>query len=342
MDGRYLNSTDIKELHRQVSTPYKLNKLILSPSYIPGEFDSHAIDAPFIFEHEGTFYMTYIGFDTIGYQTGLASSNNLLNWKKEGLIVGRGKKGSVNEFNVALTWILCDNNLFGRHALKKINGLFLGTYHSYPSPGYEEGAAVIGLCWSHDLRHWQLDKPVLFGEDGGSWERGGLYKSCIIENEGTYYLFYNAKDVTTGDWHEQTGVATSRNLVDWERYKGNPIIANGKQGSFDQMFSSDPCVFKMNDVWTLFYFGVSSDGHARDGVAFSKDLLNWQKSEDVLIDIGADGNIDSLYAHKPFMFYYNRTLYHFYTAVSKSDGSSRYLNNPEIRGITVAASRSLI
>ena len=65
------------------------------------------------------YWMTYIGWDGQGYQTGLASSENLLDWKKEGLILGRGPKGSITEHNIALTSILRDNDLFGLGALKQ-------------------------------------------------------------------------------------------------------------------------------------------------------------------------------------------------------------------------------
>jgi len=41
----------------------------------------------------------------------------------------------------------------------------------------------------------------------------------------------------------------------------------------------------------MFYYGNCSDGHARDGVAFSGDLLNWQKGGEVLIDVGAPGSL---------------------------------------------------
>jgi predicted GH43/DUF377 family glycosyl hydrolase len=87
----------------------------------------------------------------------------------------------VTEFNVALTWILRDNDLFGSSSLKKVNGRFLGTYHAYPEAGYEAGPASIGLCWSDDLRHWDLEEPCLYAKDGSEWERGGLYKSCLVE-----------------------------------------------------------------------------------------------------------------------------------------------------------------
>lgn len=181
-----------------IRTPNKYGQLLIAPSYKKGAFDSHAVDGPFPFFHDGTFWMTYIGWDGVGYQTGLASSRDLLNWRKEGLLLGRGPAGSVTEHNAAMTCILRDNDLFGPGTLKQAHGRFLGTYHAYPEPGYEAGPAVIGLCFSDDLRSWEVGPPILAPDPSCEWEAGGLYKSWLVEWEGVYYIFYNAKDRTHG------------------------------------------------------------------------------------------------------------------------------------------------
>jgi len=309
--------TSYAELLPRLRTPHKHAELVVPASYTQGAFDALAVDAPFVFSHDGRYYMTYIGFDGIGYRTGLASSEDLVAWKKEGMLLDRGGPGSITEFNIALTWIVRENELFGPGTLKKINGRFLGTYHAYPKPGYETGPAVIGLCWSDDLKQWTLDAPCLHASDpdAGDWEWGGLYKSCILEHEGIYYLFYNAKTANS-PWIEQTGVAVSTDLKTWKRFEGNPVIRVGAKGSFDDLFCSDPCVVRCGDIWVMFFYTLSTDGRARDSVAFSRDLVHWEKSGEILIDTGPKGSLDSRYAHKPAVFTKDGRLYHFYCAVS--------------------------
>ncbi len=56
--------------------PNKTDTLVLQPSYKKGAFDSHAVDAPFPFYHDGCYYMTFIGWDSIGYRTGIARYEN--------------------------------------------------------------------------------------------------------------------------------------------------------------------------------------------------------------------------------------------------------------------------
>ena len=69
---------------------------------------------------------------------------------------------------------------------------------------------------------WAALRP----EEGAEWERGGLYKPCLVEEKGVFYLFYNAK-VAARPAKEQTGVAISRDLRAWTRHEANPLIRNG-------------------------------------------------------------------------------------------------------------------
>jgi predicted GH43/DUF377 family glycosyl hydrolase len=324
----------------RIQTPHKHKELILRPSYRRGDFDSHGIDCPFVFRHEdGSFGMTYVGWDGRGYQTGLARSDDLIEWQKEGLVVGRGTAGSPTAHNAAMTSILRDNALFGPGTLKRVDGHYIGTYHAYPDAGYEAGPGVIGLCRSVDLLNWTVEAPVLTPDPDSDWEAGGLYKSWLMEFEGTYYLFYNAKNQTHQPWVERTGFATSRDLVKWERYSGNPVLGLGGPGSFDEKFASDPCILSDQGMWVMFYFGLSTDQIARDGVAYSRDLRNWEKEPQILIDVGPEGSIDSRYAHKPAIIWHKDTLYHFYCAVAPApDPHLGEIEYDEIRGISFATS----
>jgi predicted GH43/DUF377 family glycosyl hydrolase len=311
-------------------TPYKLNRLVVAASKEADAFDAQSADVPFVFCHGHRFYMTYVGFDGEGYQTGLASSSDLINWRKEGLILRRDPKSPVTRYNAALTWILRENDVFSPGRLKKVHGRYLGTYHAYPKPGLEEGAAVIGLCWSKDLFHWELEAPCLRPEDGQPWEHAGLYKACLFEYGGTYYLFYNAKDRAM-NWQEQTGFASSVDLKNWVRFSGNPVLRNGPPGSPDERFASDPCVLRYGDQWAVFYYGLDARGVARDFVALAHDFRQVTKCEGFLIDVGPAGSVDSTYAHKPSLVFRHGALYHFYCAVSPEYG----------RGISVATSRPI-
>ena len=89
----------------------------------------------------------------------------------------------------------------------------------------------------------------------------------------------------------------------------------------------------------MFYFGLCSDGHARDGVALSNDLMHWRKGDSILVDVGPEGSIDSRYAHKPGIICRGKTLYHFYCAAAPANGTRLgEIEYDEVRGIAVATS----
>ncbi|ATY32682.1 glycoside hydrolase family protein [Sphingomonas psychrotolerans] len=313
-------------------TPHKYGKLVIGPSRVAGNFDEKSVDCPFAFSANGRFYLTYVGFDGTGYQTAVAESHDLVNWSNRRLILKRDPASPVTRYNVAMASILRENALESPARLIKVKGRYLGAWHAYPSAGYEEGPAVIGLAWSDDLINWQRGDPILLPQDGAEWERGGLYKPYLIRVGDTYHLYYNAK--TTGTpWKEQTGLATSKDLRTWTRHPASPLIRNGATGSWDDRFASDPVVVEHRGKWGMFYFGLSTDKRARDLLALGSSPTEFVKVPEILVDVGPPGSVDDTYAHKPSVIFHEGDLYHFYCAVS-----GKWPN--EVRGIAVARSRA--
>lgn len=328
---------------RHLLTPYKLNKPVLTGSGVPGSFDLRAVDCPTVFEHNGCFYMTFVGFDGKGYQTGLARSDDLINWEKLGVMLPRGCNRDWDKVGMACTSILMENDLFGPRKLKKYNGKYWIMYHSYPGEGYESGSAEIGIAWTEDesLMNWHfLDEPVYSWRDGASWEHGGLYKSWLIEHEGRFYMFYNAKNHPDHGWEEQTGMAVSDDMIHWERNPDNPIVPVDR-GNWDSIFASDPVVYydNMKKQWVMFYYGLG-DLSACDSLALSDDLYHWEKFPIPIITTGRGGDaIDSRYAHKPSVIWHDGCLYHFYCACRPLKEGDPADNGGEFRCISVARSK---
>ncbi len=314
-------------------TPYKHDKLILGASGVKGSFDEKSVDCPFLFSDQGRFYMTYVGWDGVGYQTGLAESKDLLNWTRVGLILPRDPSDPVARYNMAMMSILrADDALQSSAPLKKVDGRYVGVWHAYPSAGYEEGPAVIGIAFSDDLKRWKRGDVILRPEDGADWERGGLYKPYLLQHGDTYYLFYNAKNDAPRGWIEQTGLATSKDLKTWTRHPANPLLPVGAKGSWDDRFASDPVVVRHQRQWAMFYYGLSSDGKARELLAVGDSLDKFTKAPSILVDVGPPGSVDETYAHKPGIVSSKGVLYHYYCAVS-----GKWPN--EVRGIAVARSK---
>lgn len=93
----------------------------------------------------------------------------------------------------------------------------------------------------------------------------------------------------------------------------------------DSNFCADPCVVKDGDIWVMFYYGY--DGcHAQDGIAFSEDLIHWEKYEKPIIKYGKPGEIDVFHAHKPSVVEKDGCLYHFYCAVREARKGDKGIN----------------
>jgi len=340
-------------------TSFKYLELILKATGTNGDFDEKSVDDPIVFRANNEFNMLYIGFDGTGYQTGLATSADLLHWTRKALVGPRDPASPYTKFNLAISSILRDKRLHSAGEAIKHNGRYLAAWNAYPNAGYEEGAAVIGLASSSDLLHWKIDDPILRSEDGAAWEQGGLYRpDLLLDNGDKFRLYYNAKTKTLpksegGGWHEQTGVAFSTDLQHWTRSLLNPILPNGPRGSAtypasnplhdqspptpdarDSRFASNPFVVKNGSQYAMYYFGYGYQrpGRACELLALSPDGVHFTKVPEVILDTGTSGSIDETFAHKPSVIYHEGALYHFYCAVS-----GKWPN--EVRGIAVARSK---
>ena len=319
-------------------TPHKLGRPVLTGSGVAGQFDCLAVDCPTVFSHNGRFYMLFIGFDGIGYQTGLAVSDDLLHWEKQCVLFRRDSNADWDKVGQAGVWILHDDDLYSGNPLIKVDGKYWIFYHSYPEAGYETGPAKIGAAWCEDesLLDWHfLPEPLYLPGEADAWDGGGLYKCCVVRLGGKWHMYYNAKDQ---DGVEQTGLAVSDDLLHWARCPENPLV-RVEPGTWTSRFCSDPhvCYDSRRKTWVMFFYGFSSP-YAMDGVALSGDGLYWEKYPEPILRVGQPGELDCRYAHKPSVIYHDGKLYHYYCACRPWQEGDPADNGGEFRCITVAVS----
>lgn len=288
---------------------------------IPGYEDVKMTDVPTVFQIPGdaTWYMTFIGFDGKGYQSYIAESDDLVKWENFRLAMGYGPEGGFDHGGVVLGAYLYESyGLKDPRVLKKRDGKYWSLYGAYPRQGgYELRPGYEGVAVSEDGKSWKraIDRPILsiHQDDVGEWEQDCIYQPWLVEHDNTFYNFYNAANGRI----EQTGLALSENLLDWRRHPENPVVPNGPEGSFNEVFSADPKVFRDGDYWTMIFFGVGR-GHAHIMAAFSRDLKHWTVNPEPLYQAGGhpDG-LDKEHAHKVSLVWNpaNETFYMFYNAV---------------------------
>jgi beta-xylosidase len=250
----------------------------------------------------------------------VVESTDLLHWTNPRLAMGFGREGEFDFGGCVIGAFLYESyKIKAPRMLKKKDGKFWTLYGCYAKQGaYEIDPGYEGVAGSDDGLTWKRakDKYILSVHEPevGEWERDCIYQPWLLEYKRNYYNFYNAKHMP--EWIEQTGLATSGDMLNWMRYEGNPIL-RVRPGGYDEKFCSDPKVFRDGDHWVMFYFGVGRDG-AHIMAAFSRDLKHWASHPEPLYKAGGHpGGLDSQFAHKISLVYNpdNSTFYLYYCAV---------------------------
>lgn len=333
----------MQKIYEEVKTPYKFG-LVVAPTD-----NNHKIDCPTVFRENGKWYMSYLvydgkrGLDGRGYETWLAVSDNLLEWKTLGRILSFPKIGSGRwDENQRAGYIaLIDHEWGGSYRPQKFDNKYWMSYFGGVGKGYEQGRLEEGIAYTEgDItkpHEWKsLDKPVLSPLDSnkGWWENITQYKSYVMWDKKKtlgypFIMYYNAGGINPANnvKAERIGIALSNDMINWKRYEGNPIV-NHEQG-----ITGDGVIQKMGDVYVMFYFGAfhkTRDYKAFNTFAASYDLVNWTDwtGNDLIIP---SEKYDNLFAHKSCVVKWNGVVYHFYCGVNKDDQ----------RGIAVATSKDL-
>lgn len=333
----------MSKIYEQVKTPFKYG-LVLAPTD-----NHHKMDCPTVFRRDNKWYMTFViyngktGTDGRGYETWMAESDNLLDWKINGRVLAyRDSMWDCNQRGGFPA--LPDINWGGSYELQPYKGKYWMTYIGGPTKGYESAPLSIGLAWTNkkDLakaKEWKSGKtPILTNQDkDAQWFENLIqYKSTVYWDKEKklgypFVMFYNAggKHPDSQLKGERIGIALSSDLEHWKRYKGNPVFSHEIQG----MITGDAQIQKFGDLYVIFYFSAFNPEKpykAYNTFACSYDLIHWYdwKGEDLIIP---SKPYDNLFAHKSCVINYNGTVYHFYCAVNKNDQ----------RGIAVATSKAL-
>lgn len=322
----------------------------------PGLEKATESDVPAVFElpdsKPAKYGMSYIIFDGTGYHSCLALSDDLVKWDlSPGVTFERSSEVGAFDYGGVVSggYILESYNTTAPRKLAKINGTYWQLYGAYASrAGYESGPGANGIAYSSDGITWSrysTTTPAVGPNDPQlqEWENLLIYQPFPVVHDGTIYNFYNS---AKQDTREQSGVAllpvdlfpgTAGNATEWSRYPANPVLPNGADGSADAFRAADPKVLwdAEQNVWAMFYFGHDNDEkNVSIMVAFSTDLVHWEKDPTPLYESGGNPwGLDVNAAHKISLIYQAETdtYFMYYCAVDK------YKN----RGIAMLTSKPL-
>lgn len=148
--------------------------------------------------------------------------------------------------------------------------------HNPAGPSFGE------MCWGHvvsrDLVRW-AGLPIALTPSPGGYDRRGCWTGSVVGALGGFWMFYTAISAFEPELRQTQALATSEDLITWEKYAGNPVIHGkpaGVPGGAGTCFR-DPCVWAERDGT----FATAVGGEAADGsggrllLYRSPDLLCW-------------------------------------------------------------------
>lgn len=152
-----------------------------------------------------------------------------------------------------------------------------------------------GIVWTKDptpALDMTRDTPVslLTSDDLKIWNVLGVADPTVLKEGDTYKMWHTGAGLKDGKMIQQIGYSTSKDGINWEQYKKNPVLPLGKKGSWDSFSVAQPSVFHDGKRYVMLYtgtdkeFGDESSGDI--GVAFSEDGVNWERYDKAILKKG--------------------------------------------------------
>jgi predicted GH43/DUF377 family glycosyl hydrolase len=175
-------------------------------------------------------------------------------------------------------------NVMARAAIKDGSGYRLW-YHG-------EGKPILpGLAIGADgVRFDRRPAGPVMRPTPGGFDAEVIGDFSIFPKDGVLYMFYNGYGpydngrYARNEKHHRIGLAISLDGVHWFKYSGNPILDLGEPGEWDSQETLFPTVMTFEGGYLMRYMGLGQPwakmhegGRMRTGLAWSDDLINWQR-----------------------------------------------------------------
>lgn len=227
-----------------------------------GEWDCADLLNPSVIEIGEKYYNYYSGFDGEKWSTGLAISEDGINWEKykNNPVISLSDKGWDSKYIAANgAAVYFDNKI----------------YYYYQGMN-EEGVTQVGLAISENTVDFvKQENAVITCGEAGTWDSNGIADPYIIEHNGKLYMYYLGMNELN---IQRLGVAVSEDGLNWTKSNANPIMDVGVKGSFDENGLGEPSVYYEAPYFYMLYTGRDVNEVRNLGLAYSLDGINWYKN----------------------------------------------------------------
>lgn len=165
---------------------------------------------------------------------------------------------------------------------------FLQAPRALGDPELRHWHVSIGHAVSTDLRRWEVLPDALAPAPDGAWDDYTTWTGSVLRHNGRWWMFYTGTSRQERGKVQRVGLATSDDLVSWQRYGSEPLIEADPRwyelldpAAWPEQAWRDPWVFQDPDTGT-FHALVTARAREGDpatrgviGHATSTDLLEW-------------------------------------------------------------------
>lgn len=166
---------------------------------------------------------------------------------------------------------------------------FLQAPRSLGDPELRHWHVSIGHAVSTDLRRWEVLPDALAPAPGPAWDDYTTWTGSVLHHDGQWWMFYTGTSHRERGKVQRVGLATSEDLLTWQRYGRSPLIESDPTwyerldpAAWPELAWRDPWVLREPDTGRFHAF-VTARARAGDpavrgviGHATSEDLLTWQ------------------------------------------------------------------
>lgn len=241
----------------------------------PGQCDYLGAREASVYEHDGTYYLHYDGAGPKAWLACLATSQDLVHWKKHGPALELGKPGQDDSGTAASPWTYFDG--------KKWHMFYVATPNVTPAPNFVPAGPYLTMKAESDgpAGPWRQRRDLVpFRTKPGAYYADCASPGHVLKHGDEYLMFFSAAKFPL----RTIGIARTKDLNGAWTPDPEPALPLAEQLENSSLYFEEA-----NKTWFLFanHVGIDHRGEYTDAVwvYWSKDLNRWApKQKAVVLD----------------------------------------------------------
>jgi predicted GH43/DUF377 family glycosyl hydrolase len=249
--------------------------IVLPYGHGPGNCDKYGARDVWVFEHGGLFYMHYDAAGETGWLTALATSRDLIHWKRKGTVLKLGMPGEGDSASASYGTTYLDGNIW--------HMFYLGTPNVTPPPDRVPYFPYLTMKAksSSPAGPWQKEPEVIpFRPKPGTYYSSTASPGQIIRNGDQFLQFFSAS--VDHPIKRTLSIARASNLEGAWAVDSTPMFPLSEQVENSSLYFE-----QSNSTWFLFtnHIGLDQDGEYTDAiwVYWTTDLNHWDTANKAIV-----------------------------------------------------------